>query len=148
MKRLLSSLILLLSCTLVIAQTAPKKKTTTTSKSGGTKYVFVVVGVNQPEFDAEFTDKMNSINNYTTFKRYYKPNIIYYTSEIITLSNFSEERKYRLIDKIRTQAYDEYVKFYNSAMTSEEARRSIVSTKANVFNSYKEASLARSGDTE
>ncbi len=121
-----------------IAQT--QKKAPAKPKSGGTRYVFVTVSINAPEFDDYTTERMK----YT--KNYYKPHIISFNSEVVTISGYNEEKEYRLTDKFRQQVYDEEVRFYHSTMDPEETARHIVSAKAYSFHSYKEASIARNGE--
>ncbi len=128
-------------CTIGSAQTGQKKKST-----GGTKYVFIMVGVSEPEYDAELTKQMNMMSSSGTYKNYYKSNVVHYSSEIMTISNFNEEKKYRLIDKVRSEVYDEYVRYSTPTMDAEQTKKSIVSANAFVYNTYKEASMARSGE--
>ena len=128
-------------CAIGSAQTVKKKKSI-----GGTKYVFIVVGVSEPVYDPELTDKMNMISTSGIHKSYYKSNIVHYSSDIMTISNFNEEKKYRLIDKARSDVYDEYVRYSTTpTMDPEQTKKSIVSVNAYAYNTYKEASIARSG---
>ena len=102
-----------------------------------TKYIFVVVRVNDPVYDDAMTSAIND------GKHYYKPKYSSYTSGIITISPFNEEKRYRIIDRVRQEVYDKEVGSFFTTLDFEERRPSIVSADSYLFSSYKEASIAR-----
>lgn len=127
-----------------------------------TKYVFIRIKTNEPELE-EIEIGGSDKNERFTFngvdfpiehiepRKFAKSQYYTYTSDIYEIVNFTEDKKYQAIDQyaksVRRQLSIVDMNFsskYNGAQPSQyNAEATIVSKEAYVFNSYREASIAK-----
>lgn len=137
----------------------PNKKT----NSSKTVYAFVHLVIEtpylaiDPNYDASmFQGYDNSLREFEHLSKYQvKYEVSDVTSSIEKISDFNDEKKYKYIDKVKSETHYNY--FYISDVNFEgdvlsktgkmdafsEYKTKLKSIKCKTFNTYKEASLAR-----
>lgn len=122
-----------------------------------TKYVFIRIKTNEPELETieipnnhirgSFDDMLAPIEPIKIPKaRFYT-----YTSDIYEIANFTEDKKYQAMDQfensvrrqLRTVDMNFFAKNMGTDPSKYHAEATIVSKEAFVFNSYREASVAK-----
>ena len=124
---------------------------------GETKYVFIRIKTNEPELETleipdhhvrgSFDDLFTPIES----PRFAEPRFYTYTSDIFEITDFTEDKKYQTIDQfeksVRYQLSDADRNFFSKNMGADpakyNAKATILSKEACVFNSYREASIAK-----
>jgi hypothetical protein len=122
-----------------------------------TKYVFIRIKTNEPELETieipnnhirgSFDDMLTPIEPI----KIAKANFYTYTSDIYEIANFTEDKKYQAMDQfensvrrqLRTVDMNFFAKNMGTDPSKYHAEATIVSKEAFVFNSYREASVAK-----
>lgn len=116
------------------------QKKSSASKSQ-TKYGVVIATMNEPKLmPCLLSEKSNS--SISGFR--WMPGFKEYVSKVITIENYTEEKKYRIQDTFRYDMEKE-MDLDNTLIRDEEGRHHIVSVMLLVYSTYKEASEMRNG---
>lgn len=132
----ITALFLVVAC-YSIAQTSKKKPV----KTGGTKYGIVRAVVDEPEYIYQPSYRLDGLG---TSGAYYTPKLETYISKVLTITNCTQEKLYRLKDEFRYKLEDD-LRLKNLSK-SDEGKSAIVSIVLETFDTYKEASDARNGE--
>ena len=126
-----------------------------------TKYVYVLITTNEPELHSikEEAPLKTGPTGYfddsegPKYRVYATPVHYNYASEIVTISDYNEDKKYMLMDRYENQV-NQRLRDVNSNLKTQErlmmaetpshAEATIISRKSFVFESYREASEHRS----
>lgn len=115
------------------ASSSPPIHKKSSTKAHTTKYVYVEVTTIEPEV---VTDR-----NLPDFGEY-SPSMKIYVSDIVTITNYTEDEKYKLTDFITDNKKKEFTT--RNTGVGQERVCSVLSSSAHVYSTYKEASIARS----
>jgi hypothetical protein len=139
MKKLTRGIIMLL---LITSQVQAQQKGKSSSKNtyGGTRYVYAKTITNEPVLDSYESPSPSPGVITPSIHSYYKPQMHTYLSNIVTMTNYSEEKEYRFKDECGDNMKQ---KLY---LNNEHA--TVVSVTVYAFKTYKEASVSRSVEND
>lgn len=139
MKKLTSGVVILLLIATHI-QAQQQGKSSNKGKYGGTRYVYAKTVTNEPTLDSYESPSPSPGVITPAVHTYYKPQMHTYLSNIVTITNYSEEKEYRFKDECSDNMKQ---KLY---LSNEHA--TVVSVTVYAFKTYKEASVSRSVEND